>query len=235
VAPIRLDDEARGAIAASSLGSLPLDVIAELTSGAKIRHIPARTTFHLEGEDSPHLELVVAGLVRVQVSAADGRTMTVRYGRAGALLGVATLYAEVSRPFNIQALSASELLSLRPTIIRGWADRDPRVARALLTETSERVMSFVAEFSGHAFANVRQRIARHLLDLASDQRRPDELIAPINQQELADAVGTVREVIVRILRELREEGVVRTGRDGIVILDPESLSSIGSPSWNESS
>lgn len=233
--PGRLDDDARAAIAASRLGSLPHDLIAELTSGANRLHIPARTTFHLEGEDSPHLELVLAGLVRVRVSAADGRTMTLRYGRAGALLGLATLYAEVSRPFGIQALSDSELLSLRPEIVRGWADRDPLVARALLTETSERVMSFVAEFSGHAFANVRQRIARHLLDLASDQRRPDELLAPISQQELADAVGTVREVIVRVLRELREEGVVRTGRDGIVIRDPERLSSIGSPSWNESS
>jgi CRP/FNR family transcriptional regulator len=234
VAQFLLDDQARAAIAASSLGGLPQEVIAELTSGAKRLHIPARSTFHHAGEDSPHLELVLAGLIRVQVSAADGRTLTVRYCRAGALLGVATLYAEVSRPFGIQALSGSELLSLRPVTVREWADRDPRVARALLTEASERVMSFVAEFSGHAFANVRQRIARHLLDLASDHQRPNQLLAPISQQELADAVGTVREVVVRVLRELREEEVVRTGRDGIEIRDPERLSNIGLTSWNES-
>jgi CRP/FNR family transcriptional regulator len=224
-----LDDDARTAIAASTLGSLPREVIAELTRGAQRLRLPARSTIHHEGEDSPHLELVLAGLVRVQVSAADGRTMTVRYCRHGALLGVATLYADVSRPFGIQALSDAELLSLRPAIVRGWADRDPRVARALLTETSERVLTFVAEFSGHAFANVRQRIARHLLDLASDHQRSDELLAPISQQELAEAVGTVREVVVRVLRELRSDGVVHTGRDGIAIRDPERLSSIGSP------
>ena len=231
-----LDDAARRALAASNLGTLPREVLAELTAGGMRLSIPARTTFRHQGEeDSPHLELVLAGLIRVQVSAADGRTMTVRYGRAGALLGVATLYAEVVRPFSIAALSDSELLSLRPMTVRGWADRDYRVARALLTETSERVMSFVAEFSGHAFANVRQRIARHLLDLASDQRHPDELAASISQQELADAVGSVREVVVRVLRELREEGTVETGRDRIIIRDPERLSGIGSPSWNESS
>ena len=230
----RLDDQARAAIAASSLGSLPQEVMAELMAGARRRHIPARSTLHHEGEDS-HFELVLAGLVRVQVSAADGRTMTVRYCRPGALLGAATLYAQISRPFGIQALSDSELLGFRPAIVRGWADRDPRVARMLLTETSERVLSFVAEFSGHAFANVRQRIAHHLLDLASDHRHQDELLAPISQQELADAVGTVREVCVRILRELREEGTVQTGRDGIIIRDPERLSDSASPSWNESS
>ena len=235
VPPSPLDDQARAAIAASSLRSLPQEVIAELTDGAKRLHLPARSTLHHEGEDPPHLELVLAGLVRVQVSASDGRTMTVRYCRSGALLGVATLYAQVSRPFGIQALSDSELLSFRPAIVRGWADRDPQVARALLTETSERVLSFVAEFSGHAFANVRQRIARHLLDLASDHPRQEELLAAISQQELAEGVGTVREVVVRILRELREEGAVQTGRDGIVILDPERLSRIASPSWNESS
>jgi CRP/FNR family cyclic AMP-dependent transcriptional regulator len=235
MAPVRLDDDARTAIAASTLGGLPQGVIAELTDGATRLRIAARSTVHHEGEDSPHLELVLAGLIRVQVSAADGRMMTVRYCRSGALLGVATLYAKVSRPFGIQALSDSELLSLRPAIVRGWADRDPRVARALLTETSQRVMSFVAEFSGHAFANVRQRISRHLLDLALDEQRPGELVAPISQQELADAVGTAREVVVRELRELREEGAVQTGRDGIVIRDPERLASIGSQSWNESS
>jgi CRP-like cAMP-binding protein len=235
VAQSQLDDQARAAIAASSLGSLPQEVIADLTARARRLRIPARSTFHHEGEHAPHFELVLAGLVRVQVAAADGRTMTVRYARPGALLGVATLYAPIARPFGIQALSDSELLSFRPSVVRECADRDPRVAQALLTETSERVMSFVAEFSGHAFANVRQRIARHLLDLASDQQRPGVLVAPISQQELADAVGTVREVVVRVLRELREVGVVQTGRDGIVIRDPERLSGIGSPSWNESS
>ena len=235
MAQVRLDDVALAAIAASSLGTLPPEVFAGLTAGARRLRIPARSTIHHEVKDSPHFELVLAGLVRVQVAAADGRTMTVRYCRPGALLGAATLYAEVSRPFGIQALSASELLRFRPEIVRGWADRDTRVARALLTETSERVLSFVAEFSGHAFANVRQRIARHLLDLASDHQRPDELLAPISQQELADAVGTVREVVVRVLRELREDGTIQTGRDGVVIRDPERLSRIGSPLWNESS
>jgi CRP/FNR family transcriptional regulator, cyclic AMP receptor protein len=235
VAHSRLDDDARTAIAASSLGSLPEEVIDNLTTGATRLRIPARSTIHHEGEDSPHLELVLAGLIRVQVAATDGRMMTVRYARPGALLGVATLYTPVARPFGIQALSDSELLRFRPAMVRERADNDPQVARALLIETSQRVMSFVAEFSGHAFANVPQRIARHLLDLASEHQRPDVLLAPISQQELADAVGTVREVVVRVLRELRVEGVVDTGRDGIVIRDPERLARIGSPSWNESS
>jgi CRP/FNR family transcriptional regulator, cyclic AMP receptor protein len=218
------DDEVRAAIAASHLGGLPPELIGSLIAEARRVHIPAGATIHREGETEPHLELVVRGLVRVHVSAPDGRMMTVRYCRRGALIGTPTLYAVgMERPFGIQALSDSELLRLRPAILRSLADQDLRVARALLGETSERVLSFVAELSGNAFATVRQRLARHLLDLASERQRGPELIAPLTQQELADAIGTVREVVVRVLRELREEGVVRTGRHGIRIHDPERL------------
>jgi CRP/FNR family transcriptional regulator len=219
-----IDEDVRAAIAASHLRDLPPDLIGKLTAEARRVGIPAGETTHREGEVEPYLELVVRGLVRVHVSAPDGRTMTVRYCRRGALIGAPTLYAVgVERRFGIQALSNSELLRLRPAIVRNLADRDARVATALLQETSERVLSFVAELSGTAFATVRQRLVRHLLDLASERQRGPELIAPLTQQELADAIGTVREVVVRVLRELREEGVIRTGRYGIAIEDPERL------------
>jgi CRP/FNR family transcriptional regulator, cyclic AMP receptor protein len=152
--------------------------------------------------------------------------LTVRYCRRGALMGAATLYAEAVRPFTLQALTDAGLLRLDPARVVWLARRDARVANALLAETSERVMTFIAAFSGHAFGTVRQRIAQHLLDLAALDTRSEELAASVSQQELADAAGTVREVVVRILRELRTQGCVRTRRDGIVIVDPERLSAI---------
>ncbi len=73
-------------------------------------------------------------------------------------------------------------------------------------------------------------MARHLLDLAS--QGASELVVSVSQQQLAEAVGTVREVIVRVLRELRAAGVVRTERNRIVILDPARL--IAEQDWNSS-
>jgi CRP/FNR family cyclic AMP-dependent transcriptional regulator len=197
-----------------------------LLRGATRVSIPARSTVRPVAGQSPHLELVLSGLVRIQVAAADGRSMTIRYCRRGDLMGAATLYAEVVRPFSIQALTDAELLRLDPRTVTWFAGRDTRVAMALLHETSERVMAFIAQFSGHAFGTLRRRIARHLLDLAAVDGPSRQLAATISQQELADAVGTVREVVVRILRELRAEGAIRTSRSGIVITDPERLSTI---------
>ena len=218
-----LDADERAAIESSHLRSLPPDAIAGLTTDSSRLRVPAGSTFHRQGDTSAHVEIVVSGLARVYVAAPDGRTMTVRYCRPGALIGVVSLFgSSFSLPATIQAVTDADLLILRAPVVRHAAERDVRVARALLDELSERVTSFIAEIPS-AFATVRQRVARHLLDLASESQRGPELVAAIGQKDLADAVGTVREVVVRALRDLREEGLLRTGREGIVLLDPERL------------
>lgn len=228
------------AVSSSNLARLPDDVLEGLAEAARRVAIDAGSTIHAEGDDDPHVELVLVGLVRVLVSAPDGRTMTIRYCRRGALIGVATLFGPPqSRPFAVQALVDSELLRFRPERVREIVGRDARAAMAMLRETSERVLAFTAELSGSTFATVRDRLARHLLDLASEQQRGQELLAGVSQQELADAVGTVREVVVRELRRLRSEGIVATRRDGVAILDPERLMPVDRPGrtapWNRSS
>jgi CRP/FNR family transcriptional regulator len=220
----RLDDSVRDALVRSHFRDLPDDIAAELVDGARRIRVPAGSTVRAAGEAGPHLELLMEGFVRIFMTAPDGRSLTIRYFRRGALTGVASLFTpSFSMPGSIQALVDSELLAFRPGAVLGLAQRDLRVARALIDELSERVVSFVAEIPGSAFSTVRQRVARHLLDLASEHQHDDQLVAKVSQQALADAVGSVREVVVRVLRDLREEGIIGTSRAGIMILVPERL------------
>ncbi len=224
-----MDADLESAVLASHLRELPADVIDDLMAGAVRQKIPASSVIHREGETAPVLELVVSGLVRVFVTAPDGRTMTVRYCRPGALLGVMSLFTPgFALPGGAQALVDAEVLALSPAIARRAAAQDVRVTLAFLREQSERAHSFLYEVPGSAFATVRQRVARHLLDLASEGA--PELVVAVSQQQLAEAVGTVREVIVRVLRELRIAGVVHTERNRIVIVDPARL--IAEQDWN---
>lgn len=233
-----MDPDLQAAVGASHLRNLPREVLQELFSGAIRTKIPTSSVTHRERDEAPYLDLVVSGVIRVFVTAPDGRTMTIRYCRAGELLGAMSLFStEFSEPATKQALIDAELLRMSPDTVRHVAEKDLRVARAFLIELSERARNFVNEIPGSAFATVRQRVARQLLDLAATRprgRRTDgELAVQITQQDLADAAGTVREVVVRALRQLRESGAVRTERDRIVILDPARLTNeLG---WNSSS
>ena len=220
--------DVRDAVDASHLRDLPPEVLDELLEGAVQSKVAAGSVAHRALEADQYLQLVITGVIRVFVTAPDGRTMTIRYCRSGELLGAMSLFSdEFTEPATKQALVDTQLLTLSPPTVRALAQRDLRVARALLIELSERARNFVNEIPGTAFATVRQRVARQLLDLASTHQQDSdpngELAVRITQQDLAEAVGTVREVVVRTLRQLRDAGVVRTERDRIVLLDPAQL------------
>lgn len=232
-----MDDGVRSALSASSLGRLPGPAALRLLSGARLGRIAPGAVTHREGETAEHLELVVDGLVRAFVTAPDGRTMTVRYCRRGALIGAVSLYASGFRmPAGIQAMVPVRLLCFSPDVVRRAAHQDPLVAEALLQELADRALTYVHEITGTAFTTVRERIARHLLDLAAQESRATAgphrgLEVAISQRQLADSVGTVREVVVRVLRDLRDSGLISTHPDHIEIVDPIRLSQEQGGTW----
>ncbi len=222
------DQDLEEALARSFLGRLPPEVVARLRSEGERADYPAGTTIYRAGGD-PRTMLVVRGLIRVYMTSPEGRQVTVRYARAADVLGIAVL---VGGPANVsaQALADSSLFRISSQTLAGAARRDGRVAWALAEELNRRLYETLRQTAVNAFGSVRQRVAVHLLDLASAQARPrGRIVARVSQQELADAVGSVREVVARVLRELRVAGIVATSSDNVRILDAERLHS---ESWD---
>src|SRR5262245_2670721 len=85
------DEFLRRAVAASRLRSLHPAFLERLLTGSRRRRVDAGAVVRQLGERGPHTELVTAGVIRVEVSSPDGRSLTVRYAGPGALLGIASL------------------------------------------------------------------------------------------------------------------------------------------------
>jgi CRP/FNR family cyclic AMP-dependent transcriptional regulator len=214
--------EVADALRGSFLGKLPQDVVDELVADGQRSDYPAGSTIYREGS-APRAALVVRGLIRVYMTSPEGRQVTVRYAREADVLGIAVI---VGGPVNVcvQTLADSSLFSIDARRLTNAARRDGRVAWALAEELNRRLYDTLQQTAINAFGSVKQRVAAHLLDLASAQQRPqDRLVARVSQQELADAVGSVREVVARALRDLRLAGLVATAPDSVLILDPTRL------------
>jgi CRP-like cAMP-binding protein len=75
----RTESAAHAAFEISNLRSLPDETRDRLVSAGNVFSVPAGATLHRDGDEAAHLEMVVSGLLRVFVTALDGRTLTVRY------------------------------------------------------------------------------------------------------------------------------------------------------------
>jgi CRP/FNR family transcriptional regulator, cyclic AMP receptor protein len=203
--------------------SIPIETIESLIEGGRIIEFPAAHIVYTEA-GTERLAVVLQGLLRVYMHASDGRQGTVRYVRAGGLLGVPALIGGPA-PVFVQAVAAGAAFFFDVARVKRTAHGDATLAWALAEESVHRLYDVLEELAGNAFASVRQRVARHLLDLAASRPAASgELTASVSQQDLANSVGSVREVVARVLADLRAEHLVSTSPGRVEILDPVRMS-----------
>src|SRR3954454_13606468 len=220
-----VDRDVDDALARSFLAELPADLVSRLQAEGDRADYPAGTTVYRAGDD-PRAALVVRGLIRVFLSSAGGRQVTVRYARPGDVLGIAVLVGGPADT-SVQTVEPSTVFRISSRTLTAAARRDPRVSWAIAEELNRRLYDVLEQTAVNAFGSVRQRIAVHLLALASDEQPLlGRLEAILSQQELSDAAGSVLEVVARALRDLRMAGIVATTAESVVILDPARLQAL---------
>ena len=197
------------------LRRLPADVVDTLIrQGVVVRHA-ARTRL-----PAPDAAVVVGGLLRSYMTAGDGRQITLRYLGPGDLIGAVLPTAQAS----FQMVQASTLLHLDAGQLWACAEENPQLALALAQELSARLRHAYHTLAYGLFATVRSRVARDLVERArAAGARGPAVHLRLTQQELADATGSVREVVTRALGELRRLGLVTTDHSEVVILDLRAL------------
>ena len=215
-----LDESAPGALESGFLGRLPRDAAERLLGEAIRINLPGGAVIYRD-EDSPRLIVVVKGLLRVFLTSSDGRQVTVRYARSGEVAGLVLVIGGPA-PMSIQAMTSSLVVALRVETMRALVATDQGVARACTEELTRQLHELLADLSDQAFMSIRQRLARQLLLLATPGPGLS-LVVRASQQDLADAIGSVREVVTRNLHQLHVEGLIDTRRDEIILLYPERI------------
>lgn len=221
-----VDDDLRGVIRESFLANLPTDSVAVLVDGAVRVEAPAGTWVRSKPRLSPTVRLVAHGLLRILRTVPDGRTITQRYMRRGEVAGIAGAFIapNTRNTGRCDTVMRSVFYEFKNENWRLAAERDARVAVALLTELGRIAELSMEHMANRALASMRQRVVGQLLDSAHYEDGLD-VIASVTQQQLAEGVGSAREVVARVLHALREERLVATRVGSIVLLDPERLRS----------
>jgi CRP/FNR family cyclic AMP-dependent transcriptional regulator len=208
-------------------GQNPTTTIWETVLGdaAPQAYVPAGELVFRAGE-APTLALIRAGLVRVFISTDGGRQLTIRYARAGDLIGLAPLLGG-SRAWNAEAVVQTTIT--QPTVeqFRSAVALHPDLPWVVAEDLATWACVGVAALADSSSQPMVARVAYHLGAVAL--RGPDgRSVARISHQRLADAVGTVREVISRQLQALRADGVIETQPGRVILVDEDRLDDIAS-------
>jgi Cyclic nucleotide-binding domain len=132
-----VDRAVAAAVARSFLAKLPPALVDELMADGARSDYPAGTGVYRAGAPA-RAQLVIEGLLRVYLSSAEGRQVTVRYARDGDVLGIAVI---VGGPVDVgvQTVVPSSLFSINPRRLTRAARQDARVAWAVAEELAVRL------------------------------------------------------------------------------------------------
>jgi CRP-like cAMP-binding protein len=211
----------------SPLGMISISARDSLLEDAREVHIEAGDTMQTtEAVVTPQLiGLVVDGLIRIYVQSPEGREITVRYALYGDLVGlpaaIGTEFGSSNRFAQAQSVTSTHLVLLPAKRFVALAAKDASVAWPIAQYVADTLHGMQERWISNFFLPMVPRLAHHLLDLAVRER--GALVVRATQQELASAIGSVREVVARTLRDLTDQDLIARTPEGIVLLRPAEL------------
>jgi CRP/FNR family cyclic AMP-dependent transcriptional regulator len=173
----------------------------------------------LDGERYGSLYVMARGFVSHNQISLGGREHILGYLGPGRLLNLAAVLDGGPQSGSMQCVTPVDLYSIDAdaflSLLSGHADLGVAVARALAQEN--RSLSEISR--GLALDPVRKRLAAFLLEFA--QHAPPQ--QRWTQDLIASHIGTVRDVVGRVLRDLTQDGLIAREQGQIVVLDREGL------------
>jgi CRP-like cAMP-binding protein len=199
---------------------------ADLAHRAVVRKYPAGQRLWTAGDAPSGLFVILDGRVRV-VRLLRGRTQVVHVEGPGATLGEIPLFAGGTYPATAIAAEPTRCLVLERRALAAAMAAHPELAWLLLGRMAERLRHVLDRLASQTAEPVIARLARYLHGRAERAGGPFTLGG--TQQAVAEEIGTAREVVVRLLRELIEAGALeRRGPSRYALRDAGLLAQIAS-------
>jgi len=194
-----------------------------IASQAVSQQFPKNSILVYEGEEPDALYIIVSGKAKVYVSDEEGKELVLDSLGPGDFFGELALIDGAPRSATVMTTDKSMLLKINQRDFSHYLQSTPGVALNVLQELARRVRGVNEHIRDLALLDVYGRVARTLLRLAKET--DDGLITDaITQQEIANMVGASREMVSRVLNNLKADGYISVTDKRIRILATPPLS-----------
>jgi CRP/FNR family transcriptional regulator, cyclic AMP receptor protein len=196
--------------------SLPEHYLKALSEHGTVKAYPKNTVIISEGDRSDSLYVVLAGKVKIYLSDEEGKEVLLNTQGPGEYFGEIIL-DEGPRSASVMTLEPSKFSIVSKAQFQDFLARNPEAAFELVKSLIHRVRALTKTVGNLALLDVYGRVAGMLLELATEQDGRMVVAERLTQQEMASRVGCSREMISRILKDLRAGGYVKMEGERMII------------------
>jgi CRP/FNR family transcriptional regulator len=202
------------------------DLIREFRQAGFYARIPAGKDVFLEGDRTDAIALLISGVVRVYKIGETGRELTLyRFGNGqSCILTANAILNQKTFPAVATVEKDAEAVMVPADAFRAWVGRYDLWREFVFDLLSQRLSSVMEIVDEVAFRRMDARVASFLIE-----RARHEAPLRLTHQEIAAELGTSREVVSRLLEDFAEQGLIRTSRGLIEILDEGGIGSRSNP------
>jgi CRP-like cAMP-binding protein len=174
----------------------------------------------LEGDPCAGLHIIEEGRVKLYKVSAEGREQVVKLLGPGEFFNEVAVFDGGPNPVSAMAALEATLWVIDCASMRDLVSRFPALAAAVIENLAARSRHLLSLVEDLSLRTVSARLAKLLLSQAQTGSESSQLTS---QQEMAAQLGTVREMVGRVLHTFEDEGFIQLDRHRIVIMDREGL------------
>jgi CRP-like cAMP-binding protein len=192
--------------------------------------INSKDFFYHQGADATKIYLLLEGRIKLIKVTADGHQVLARFLNPGKCFGLISVHAKADYPFSAQAVDNCSALAWENVTLQNLLLRFPGIAFNALLMMMGQCREWQRRYEEIVTECVEQRIAQAILRLARQVgRRIKEGVLidlPLSRQDLGEMTGTTLYTVSRILSRWEHEGLVKLGRERVVIRQQHELVTI---------
>ena len=174
--------------------------LAELEKSSVVRKYPKNTVLVSEGDESSHLYIIRKGTVSAYLNNEDGRQVNLNYMHEGEYFGELSLLDGKPRSASVISITDCEIILVSRASVHELLHKHPDFSLQLLTELTRRVRELTDSVKDLALLDVYGRVSSALEKLCDDNKRIHN--PKVTHQDIANMVGSSREMVSRIMKQL---------------------------------
>jgi len=199
----------------------------QLAGVVREHHYKKHTTIVHVDDPGNALYILKSGLVKVTIEDQHGYEMILRILYPTDFFGDMSLLDGMPRSATVTTQEFSDVMTISRDHFLNIIEKSPKILLKMTSVVSQRLRKANELIHSLAFFDVYGKVARVLLNLATERGRVTEqgtvIDMRLTQQELAELAGMTRETMARTLREFQQAGCIRVESGVISILALDML------------